>query len=116
MRVNLLKRLSGQTWGANQRTLLCFYKQYVRPVFDTGSVNTADAMKGPLALLQRVQNSALRTVLRAPYRTRISKLHKLARIDPVAQRLKTLQSHAVKRFAASHLMVSLRIQKLLLEK
>jgi hypothetical protein len=116
MRVNLLKRLSGQTWGANQRTLLCFYKQYVRPVLDTGSVNTADAMKGPLALLQRVQNSALRTVLRAPYRTRISKLHKLARIDPVPQRLKTLQSHAVKRFAASHFMVSLRIQKLLLEK
>src|SRR2546426_3053473 len=115
-RVNLLKRLSGQTWGANSRTLLMFYKQYVRPVLETGSVNTADAKKSHLAKLQRVQNSALRVALHLPYWTRITRLHKLARIVPIAKRLKTLQSHAVKRFAASQLMVYLKNQKLLLEK
>jgi hypothetical protein len=115
-RVNLMKRLRGVGWGANSRTLLTLYKQYVRPVLETGSVCTADAKKSHLNVFQRVQNSALRTALGLPYRTRIKTLHKLARIEPIAKRLGTLQANAVKRFAGSHLMMSFQIQKLLLEK
>ena len=62
-RVGLLRRVSGQRWGASRRVLLNLYKQYVRPVLETGSAGTADGAKTSLALLQRVQNSALRTSL-----------------------------------------------------
>jgi len=115
-RVGLLRRVSGQGWGAGKRVLLNLYKQYVRPVLEYGNAGIADASKSNLALLQRVQNSALRTSLRVPRRTRISKLHKLARMDPVPKRLRSLQSRAVARFGASPLMKSLRLQQGLLGK
>ena len=76
-RVGLLRRVSGQGWGAGKRVLLNLYKQYVRPILEYGNAGIADAAKSNVALLQRVQNSALRTSLRVPRRTRISKLHKL---------------------------------------
>jgi len=115
-RVGLLRRVSGQGWGASKRVLLNLYKQYVRPVLEYGNAGIADAAKSNLALLQRVQNSALRTSLRVPRRTRISKLHKLARMDPVPRRLRSLQSRAVTRFGANPLMQSLRDQQGLLGK
>jgi exonuclease III len=115
-RVGLLRRVSGQGWGAGKRVLLNLYKQYVRPVLEYGNAGIADAAKSNLALLQRVQNSALRTSLRVPRRTRISKLHKLARMDPVPRRLRSLQSRAVTRFGANPLMQSLRDQQGLLGK
>src|SRR5215469_4895056 len=40
-RVRLLMMGSGQTWGANARTLLKLYKQYIRPVLETGYVVTS---------------------------------------------------------------------------
>jgi hypothetical protein len=115
-RVGLLKRVSGQGWGASKRVLLNLYKQYVRPVLEYGNAGIADAAKSNLALLQRVQNSALRTSLRVSRRTRITKLHKLARMDPIPRRLRSLQSRAVTRFGASSLMKSLRLQQDLLGK
>jgi hypothetical protein len=114
-RVALLKRLRGKNWGASSRTLLNLYKQYVRPVLETGYDCTADASKTQLNRLQVVQNSALRAALGLPFRTRIATLHRLARMDPIPKRLRKLQINAVKRFAASHLMVSLQTQTLLLE-
>ena len=106
-RVNLLKRLRGTGWGASRRTLLNLYKQYVRPVLETGSVCTADARKCHLTRLQRVQNAALKTALSLPFRTRTKFVHKTARIDPIRKRLKALQRAAVSRFTGSHLMASL---------
>ena len=82
-RVGLLRRVSGQGWGASKRVLLNLYKQYVRPVMEYGNAGVADAAKSHLALLQRVQNSALRISLRVPRRTRIAKLRKLARMEPI---------------------------------
>ena len=115
-RVGLLRRVSGQRWGASRRILLNLYKQYVRPVLETGSAGTADGAKTSLALLQRVQNSALRTSLRVPRRTRVTKLHRLARMVPITERLSSLQVNAVARFNASPLMESFRIQQTLLLK
>ena len=115
-RVGLLKKVSGQGWGASERVLLNLYKQYVRPVLEYGSAGIAEAAKSSLACLQRVQNSALRTSLRLPRRTRIKKLHKLARMDPLPRRLRSLQSRAVTRFGASKLMESLRLQQCLMDK
>jgi hypothetical protein len=115
-RVGLLKRVSGQRWGASKRVLLNLYKQYVRPVMETGSAGIAVGAKSSLALLQRVQNSALRTSLRVSRRTRIKKLHRLARMVPIPERLRSLQDKAVARFKASPLMESLRTQQMLLSK
>jgi exonuclease III len=113
-RVNLLRTISGQTWGANTKTLMTFYKQYIRPILETGSVCTADAKKSHIKTLQLVQNSALRTALRTGRRTSIKTLHTLGRIDLLATRLKNLQSKAINRFGDSHLMKSMTVQRVIM--
>ena len=115
-RLNLMRSLSGQGWGASNRLLVNFYKQYVRPVLESGSVCTAVAGTSYVEMLQRVQNSALRNAFRAGRRTRITALHSLARIDPIAVRLKGLRANAVARFGQSELIRELELQKLLLLK
>ena len=74
-RVSLLRVLSGSGWGANERTVLTLYKQYVRPVMDYGSVVTANACSTALLQMQRVEHRAMRIALRKPVRTRISDLY-----------------------------------------
>ena len=113
-RLNLMRALSGQSWGASSRTLLTLYKQYIRPVLETGSVCTAEACPSMVVLLQRIQNSAMRTALRAGRRTRISRLHSLSKLEPMSVRLKRLRAGAVARFGQSVLIERLELQKLLL--
>ena len=113
-RVRLLRLVSGQTWGANARTLLKLYKQYIRPVLETGYVVTSRCHRTNLRRLQLVQNTALRTALRAKRRTRIEDLHRDANIVPIAERLERLRERAIVRFGDSEGIQSLENFKALL--
>src|SRR5215467_8752627 len=112
-RVRLLRAISGRSWGANKRTLLHLYKQYIRPVLETGSVITACTCKSNLRRLQTIQNAALRTALRAPWRTRVEDLHRQAKIPMVADRLMELRGKAIARFGDSENVKALEFQRLL---
>ena len=112
-RVRLLQLISGKGWGANKRTLLHLYKQYIRPVLETGSIVTAGTGKSNLQKLQRVQNHALRTALQADRQTRIEDLHARARIPMIADRLKDLRLKAIERFGNSENIQALEFQRLL---
>lgn len=111
-RVRLLRMISGKSWGANKRTLLHLYKQYIRPVLETGGVTTACTTKSNIRRLQVVQNAALRTVLRAPWRTRIEDLHGQAKIPMISDRLKELRRKAIIRFGNSENVQALEFQRL----
>ena len=89
-RVRLLRLVSGQKWGANSRTLLKLYKQYIRPVLEYGNVATCNATKTSLLCLQRVQNSALRVALRATRWSKAKEMHDIAGIEPLTERLRSL--------------------------
>jgi hypothetical protein len=58
-RVNLLRRLRGQTWGTSTQRLLQFYKQFVRPVMENGYAYSAKAKPSAIQHLQVVQNFVL---------------------------------------------------------
>ena len=113
-RVRLLRLISDRIWGANRDTLLHLYKQYIRPVLETGSVITANAGKSNLQMLQRVQNDALRIALRAPRRTRITDLHEQAKIPLIADRLMVMRDKAIARFGKSENVKALDAQRLFL--
>ena len=44
-RLNLIKAIRGQEWGANPKTLLYTYKTYIRPVLEYGCILFAHANK-----------------------------------------------------------------------
>ena len=95
-RTHLLRMVSGQGWGANQRTVLRLYKQYVRPVLEHGYVVTAGTRE--VKVLELVERRALRIALRRPRYSRIEDLYRDAGFQPLAERLEVLKGNAIRRF------------------
>lgn len=97
-KTNLLRVVSGRNWGANQRTLLKLYKQYVRPVMEYGSVATSTRSgSGALHRMELVERKAMRIALRAPFRTRIAELYGATGLVPLLERLDGLRRRTVDR-------------------
>src|SRR5277367_6032282 len=113
-RVRLLRMVSGKRWGAKAHTLLKLYKQYIRPVLESGYVATSKACPASLMILQRIQNAALRTALRAKSWSKITALHELAKMEPLTDRLRRLRCKAEARYGQSELIKSLNKQTSLL--
>ena len=110
-RVNLLRRLRGQTWGTNAQRLLQFYKQFVRPVMENGYAYSANAKPSAIQHLQVVQNSALRVVLKADRRTRITDMHRETGLELLQDRLNHLKVNASGRYKDSFLIHLLETRK-----
>ena len=115
-RVHLLRRLRGRNWGVRSRKLLTFYKQFVRPVMENGYSLSAKAKTNAFKSIQVVQNAALRVSLQAPFRTRITELHKQAEIPSMTERVTQLREDARQRYQGSQLMQLLDTRILMLKK
>ena len=73
-RLNLMRMLSGQTWGASKTSLLIIYRMLIRSVLDYGSIaynNTSLANKRRLDV---IQHKALRIACRAFCTTPVSSM------------------------------------------
>ena len=111
-RTALLSKLRGHGWGASPKVLLSLYKSYIRPILEYGSVLTAEyCCPSGIAHLQKVQNRAIRIALRLPRHTKISTLHRMAKMDTIIDRLQMLRSKALKRYDGSILMQELEIEQ-----
>jgi hypothetical protein len=113
-RINLMKRLRGKTWGSSPATLLRLYKQYVRPVLETGFAVTSRACKTARLLLMRAEYCALRVAMRLDKRTKIKELYRASNVMPLSRRLRLLRDKAVNRFGDSACMRELATTKQLL--
>ena len=60
-RMNLVKSLSGQSWGSDRHTLLRLYRTIIRTKMDYGCIIYQHARKQTLSLLDPVHNAAIRT-------------------------------------------------------
>ena len=93
-RINLLRRICGQGWGADQRTVLKLYKQYIRPVLEYGYVATAGT-QGPIQQLELTERRALRIALRQPPWSRIEDLYRDARVPPLRDNSSVLYCNVI---------------------
>jgi hypothetical protein len=99
--VNLLRLISGSGWGADGKSLLQLYKQFIRPVLESGSVATAKAKNGAIHKLEIVERRALRAVLQVGRYTRNEDLYALTGIVPIKERNAELRRNAIQRFGYS---------------
>ena len=102
-RTNLLRRLRGTSWGANSKTILKLYKQYIRPVLEYGAVALKEAAESAKKLLQIAETKALKTALKLPYRTKNKLVYQLAKITPINQRINELAQKAIEKFNSKDL-------------
>jgi hypothetical protein len=82
-RLNLMKKLSGTTWGARSIRLRQLYKGYVRPLFDYSAPIQSLAANMHLLKMDGVQNSALRLISGCMASTSIEAMEVLERIEPL---------------------------------
>jgi hypothetical protein len=73
-RLNLMRAISGNGWGACKKTLLTIYKALIRSILDYGDVAYSSACKRQLDRLSCIQTEALRLCCGAPKGTSTSAL------------------------------------------
>src|ERR1700733_679094 len=73
-RLNLMRAVSGNSWGASKKSMLTIYKALIRPILDYGDVAYASASKTTLNKLNHIQTEALRLSCGAPKGTAASAL------------------------------------------
>ena len=89
-RVNILKALTGTTWGADRDLLLKVYKTYIRPKLTYGIIAVASAAESRLNALNRIQNAALRVILGAKRSSPIVALQIEANVPPLIIHIKEI--------------------------
>ncbi len=82
-RINLLKTLSRQKWGADRKTMLHLYSSLIKTVLDYGCVTFSNASKKSLAKLNTIQNTALRICIGAHCTSPVMSLHVEADVLPL---------------------------------
>ena len=73
-RLNLLRMVSGQTWGASKKSLLTIYKALIRSVLDYGSIAYNTTSAANKLRLDRIQSAALRIACGACCSTAVAAL------------------------------------------
>ena len=87
MRLNLLKFLSGTTWGCEPQTLMRLYKAYIRSVLEYGAIVMLSAKDQAIKKLHIIKNKAIKITFRLHQRSRTNEIHKLAEIPLIKTRL-----------------------------
>ena len=103
----LMRKLTGSTWGANEKTLKTVYQGSVRPHLEYGATAWSTAAKTNLQAIDKVQNQALRIITGAMKSTPITAMEEVTGIQPLktrrdmkiliqAEKFKCQQGHPMK--------------------
>ena len=89
-RLNLLKAIRGQSWGASPETLLYTYRTFVRPILEYGCFLFSHEKENLLKKIQSVEILAIKIAHRLPPWATNTWCYNLISFEPITTRLKTL--------------------------
>ena len=89
-RINIMRAISGTSWGANRELLLNFYRTYIRSKISYAATATASACQTRKESLEKIQNAALRVALGARKTSPIPSLQVEANMPPLLDHLESL--------------------------
>ncbi|KAL1460527.1 hypothetical protein WDU94_012504 [Cyamophila willieti] len=99
--LNALKMVSNKKWGVRRESLLLFYKSYVLPIFDYGSVVYSSAKDKFLNKLNTVHHLGIRIATGAYRSSPVESLYVESGIPPLSLRREKLIVNYVSKIAAS---------------
>ncbi|OOY33764.1 hypothetical protein BOV88_13545 [Solemya velum gill symbiont] len=85
-KLNIMRKLAGTKWGANEKILKSVYQGNVRPHLEYGSSAWMTAAKSHHQTLDKVQNQALRIITGAMKSTPIKSMEDITNIPPLGKR------------------------------
>ena len=80
-RLNIIKRLSHESWKINTKTLIQLYKSLIRSLIDYTFFIFSKISQANLNKLQAIQNNCLRIIYKKKTTFNINTLHELAELD-----------------------------------
>ena len=94
-RLNLLKALRGQSWGASPETLMYSFRTYIRPLLEYSCILFAHSNTNLLKKIQNIETQAIKIAYRlAPWATNTS-CYNLINFPKINDRLKSLAKNFV---------------------
>lgn len=87
-RINIMKKLSTTTWGANRETMIKFYDIYIKPKIEYGITIYGTANDTEIKKIETVQNGALRIATGCLKTTPINALYALTNKMSIKNKLK----------------------------
>ena len=103
-RYHRLRLLVNKKWRPSPATLIQIYKQYVRPIFEYGSLSTITASDYIISQIQRLQNKFIRLALRLPKYIFTKLLHDSTGLPYVKDRLLSSATKSLDRIAQNPLV------------
>ena len=89
-RLNLLKALRGQSWGASPETLLYSYRTYIRPLLEYSCILFAHSNDTILKKIQSIEIEAIKVAYQLPPWTLNHFCYKFINFDNILQRIQKL--------------------------
>ena len=89
-RLNLLKAIRGQKWGASPETILYTYRVYIRPLIEYGSNLYSHEKEHILKKIRSIETEAIKIAFRLPPWASNSWCYDLVSLEKITDRLKTL--------------------------
>ena len=91
-RLNLLKAIRGQGWGASPQTILYTYRTYVRPLLEYGCILYSNEKAQTLKKIQSIEIEAIKIAYRLPPWATNTWCYDLVSFDTILERLKLLST------------------------
>ena len=89
-RLNILRALSGSTWGADKDLMLMLYTTYIRPKITYGITAVASACVSRLDKLETIQNAAIRLAIGARNTSPRAALQAEANLPPLLEHIQEI--------------------------
>ena len=89
-RINIMRALSGSTWGADRDLMLTLYTAYIRSKMMYGITAVASASATRLGKLETIQNAAIRLAIGARNTSPIEALQVEANLPPLMEHIQEL--------------------------
>ena len=89
-RLNILRALSGSTWGADKDLMLTLYTAYIRPKITYGISAVASASVSKLDKLETIQNAAIRLAIGARNTSPRAALQAEANLPPLLEHIQEI--------------------------
>ena len=96
-RLNLLKALTGRTWGANTDTILYTYRTFIRPLIEYSAVLIAHCDQNMFKKIQAIEIKAIKIAFDLPPWSLNTFCYDLVPFSPIGDRLKKLAKQFIEK-------------------
>ena len=96
-RLNLIKAIRGQSWGAHPSTILYTYKVFIRPLLEYGCILFTHANKNLLKKIEAIEIEAIKIAFRLPPWSMHHWCYSFVNFEPILERMKTLSKNFIKK-------------------